>query len=72
MKTLSISKSLYDKFLKDRNNGKYAGQRLGQAFFNHFSLHKCNKGDDPTLDRLYNADNSTAEQMIFNMIDWEN
>jgi hypothetical protein len=31
---------------------KYDGQRFGQAFYNHFNLHKSNH--DPELDRLYN------------------
>jgi hypothetical protein len=67
-----ISKTLYDNFKKDWHNGKYAGQRLGQAFYNHFSLHKHDKKNDSALDRLYNADNITAEKMISSMIDWGN
>lgn len=69
---MNISKTLYDEFRKDWNTGKYAGQRLGQAFFNHFSLHKVDKKDDPFLDRLYNADGSLAQSMISTMIDEAN
>lgn len=69
---MNISKTLYDEFKKDWNTGKYAGQRLGQAFFNHFNLHKMDRTKDNTLDRLYNADNNTAEKMISVMIDWSN
>lgn len=69
---MNISKTLYDEFRKDWNTGKYAGQRLGQAFFNHFNLHKMDKTKDNTLDRLYNADHITAEKVISTMIDWDN
>lgn len=66
---MNISKTLYDEFRKDWNTGKYAGQRLGQAFYNHFSLHKHDKKGDPFLDRLYNADESQAKAMIATLID---
>lgn len=68
---MNISKTLYDDFKKDWHNGKYAGLRLGQAFYNHFDLHKHN-ATSTSLDILYNADNITAEKMISKLIDWNN
>lgn len=69
---MNISKSLYDEFKRKWHNGDFPHQRLGQAFFNHFNLHKMDRTKDNTLDRLYNADNITAEKMISAMIDWSN
>lgn len=69
---MNISKTLYDEFKKLWNAGAFPHQRLGQAFFNHFDLHKMDRTKDDTLDRLYNADNITAEKMISTMIDWSN
>lgn len=69
---MNISKTLYDEFEKLWNAGGFPHQRLGQAFFNHFDLHKMDRTKDDTLDRLYNADNETAEKMISTMIDWSN
>lgn len=67
---MNISKTLFDEFQKEWREGKYAGQRYGQAFYNHFSLHKCNHG--PELDRLYNATDAVAKVMVLALIDPSN
>jgi deoxycytidine triphosphate deaminase len=70
---MKISKTLFDQFHKDWCNGLYAGQRYGQAFYNHFNLHKCNKTYNAKLDRLYNEQSHIdAQKQIHGMIDWEN
>lgn len=42
--------------------GDFPYLRLGQAFFNHFSLHKMKQA--PDLDRLYQLDGERAESLI--------
>lgn len=70
---ISISYSQFEQFRKDFNLGKYSGQRYGQAFYNHFCLHKSiaikqnNWGD-----ALYNADSELARVMVMQTIDWSN
>lgn len=64
-----ISQSLFQDFSKDWNDGKYAGQRYGQAFFNHFYCHKVTGIDREALDRLYNMPSNDAKLFVKNMID---
>lgn len=35
-----ISKSMFDQFHIRWKTGEFASQRYGQAFYNHFNLHK--------------------------------
>ena len=67
---MNISKTLYDEFKKLWNTGAFPHQRFGQAFYNHFKLHKSH--NVPNDGKLYNADNETAEKLISAMIDWDN
>lgn len=67
MSTVQFSKSLVDVFYRDFNNGLYPHQRLGQAFFNHFKLHKMN---DNHLSNLYELDGDRARDMIASMTDY--
>ena len=67
---MNISKTLYDEFKKLWNTGAFPHQRFGQAFYNHFNLHKSH--NVPNDAKLYNADNETAEKLISAMIDWSN
>ena len=61
-----ISKSMYDQFRIALKRGDYANQRLGQAFYNHFNLHKCNPKNVPAA--LYEADGDAALAIIYPMI----
>ena len=68
-----ISNSLYEDFRKMWNGGHYSGLRYGQAFYNHFSLHKAKSTiNNKWWDTLYNTHFSQAETMILSIIDWEN
>lgn len=67
MATVQFSKSLVDIFYRDFNNGLYQHQRLGQAFFNHFNLHKMN---DSYLGNLYELDGDRARAIIASMTDY--
>lgn len=64
-----FSKSLVSEFYAKFKNGDYAGQRLGQAFFNHFNLHKMN---DNYLENIYNVDDASARAIIAAMTDHNN
>lgn len=67
---MNISISLYREFLAAWKRGDYAGQRSGQAFYNHFNLHKMVQF--PYLHKLYEADGEAATDLIMEIIDWEN
>ena len=53
----------YTEFFRDFNVGKYGAQRLGQAFFNEFNLHKSVQGRD-VFDTLWNLDGEEALEFI--------
>ena len=66
-----ISLSEYAKFKDHWARGDYTGLRFGQAFYNHFNLHRLT--DQSGLDTLYNAtDDAAAKAIIFNFIDNSN
>lgn len=54
-------------FLTYEKSNKYRGQRMGQAFYNHFNLHKMNHG--PEYDRLYEMDAQEAKKAIYDLFD---
>lgn len=65
----SIEYKAYEEFKKLQAAGKFHNQRLGQAFYNHFNLHKSTVLKDQ-LDRLYlfklyQLDGKEAEDLIF-------
>lgn len=60
---LQLEKHQYDLFLKEYKNGtKYKSQRLGQAFYNHFNMHKL--ANQKQLNGLYELDGDIAKQCI--------
>lgn len=66
---VSISATLVKQFFAEFNTGQYEGQRLGQAFYNHFKLHRCASSVNP---KLYEADGALARKLIEAITDWEN
>jgi hypothetical protein len=67
---MRFSKSLVDEFNALFRAGHFPFQRYGQAFYNHFSLHKSNHGAE--WHEIYNADDSKARSMIAKYIDGSN
>ena len=53
----------YEEFFRDFKVGKYGAQRLGQAFFNEFNLHKSTQGKG-VFDVLWNLDGKEAIEFI--------
>lgn len=58
----SIEAHKWHLFRTDFTNGKYKGQRLGQAFYNEFRLFKF--VDQAYLRNLYEYDGSAADKLI--------
>jgi hypothetical protein len=63
MVSMSLDKARYQEFQRLYKAGRFSGQRVGQAFFNHFNLHICTQ-NKPQLDRLYLLDGEVARQQI--------
>ena len=62
-----IPKSRLDTFRRDQN------LRLGQALHNHLELHKVtNREDAAWCDKLWNADDVIAAEMIRSVTDYNN
>ncbi|WP_445261988.1 hypothetical protein [Pseudomonas sp. RA_105y_Pfl2_P56] len=59
---LEIERAAYDNFLRLWDLGEFEGQRFGQAFYNHFRLHRIT--DQTLLHRLYNTDGKQALKVI--------
>ncbi|MBD9463936.1 hypothetical protein [Pseudomonas sp. Pdm06] len=59
---LEIEKAAYDEFLIQWNQGAFQQQRLGQAFYNFFNLHKLT--DQTLLTGVYEADGQKATGLI--------
>jgi hypothetical protein len=57
-----IERAAYDEFLVLWDRGKFDNQRLGQAFYNHFRLHRLN--DQTLLQGLYESDGKKALSAI--------
>lgn len=63
-----ITLSEYSKFKDCWTQGDYTGLRFGQAFYNHFNLHRLT--DQSVVNTLYNVtDDADAKAIIFNLID---
>ena len=62
LSTLEIESAAYDAFLLRGNQGEFDGQRLGQAFYQHFRLHRIS--DQAHLYGLYEADGKKALKVI--------
>lgn len=59
---MSIEAKKYIDFKRMFRNGEFPNQRLGQAFYNHFELHKINNQE--SLHGLYELDNDMAIVLI--------
>ena len=59
---LQVEKFEYDRFMKAFKHGKFGTQRLGQAFYNHFNLHRLSNQD--RLNNLYAKDGNHAVACI--------
>lgn len=57
-----IERAAYDEFLELWDRGKFENQRLGQAFYNHFRLHRLS--DQILLHGLYESDGKKALSAI--------
>ncbi|WP_256677620.1 hypothetical protein [Pseudomonas sp. PB103] len=59
---LEIERAAFDDFFSQWDAGTFEGQRLGQAFYNHFRLHRLT--DQTPLSGLYAADGKKARKLI--------
>ena len=59
---IEIERVAYQEFLSHWQAGKYLYLRLGQAFYNHFKLHKMS--DQAQLRNLYELDGDAANKVI--------
>ena len=57
-----IERATYDEFLELWDRGAFENQRLGQAFYNHFRLHRLS--DQKLLHGLYESDGKKAMNAI--------
>lgn len=63
--SLQIERAAYDEFIRLWSQGRFKQQRLGQAFYNHFKLHRLN--DQDSLHTLYEADGEKASRLILHL-----
>lgn len=59
---LEVEKAAYDEFLIQWNQDAFQQQRLGQAFYNFFNLHKL--ADQTLLTDLYEAGGQKATALV--------
>ncbi|MCY1465019.1 hypothetical protein D9M71_831150 [compost metagenome] len=57
-----IERATYDEFLELWDRGAFENQRLGQAFYNHFRLHRLS--DQRLLSGLYESHGKKALSAI--------
>lgn len=60
--SLQIERAAYEEFARLWSVGSFEHQRLGQAFYNHFRLHRLT--DQAALRSLYEADGEKASGLI--------
>ena len=60
---MTIEEAEYRLFQMIHQSGGHSGLRYGQAFFNHFGLHKCVQNKN-ICDRLYELDGEEAKSYI--------
>lgn len=63
---LTIEQRKFDIFMKKFKDGKFGSQRLGQAFYNEFNLHKLS--DQSLLNNIYAKDGDHALNSIKAMV----
>lgn len=59
---LTIEQRSFQDFMRRWEAGTYRGQRLGQAFYNEYNLHRLS--DQDSLRGLYEADSDVASALI--------
>lgn len=60
---MSLEQEAFNRFMNEfKYSDTYKGQRLGQAFYNHFNLHKLS--DQESLKNLYERDGEHAKAII--------
>lgn len=64
----SMEARAYNLFLQKYKGNHFKEQRLGQAFYNEFSLHKLT--DQVSLRRLYIADDAEATKIIHTLFEF--
>ncbi len=64
-----IENAAYNEFQRLWDQGAFEQQRLGQAFYNHFHLHRLT--DQTHLHGLYEADNGKARDAIFRLFQFK-
>ncbi len=57
-----IEQRKFDEFMRKFKAGKFGTQRLGQAFYNEFNLHRID--DQESLHNLYAKDGEHAVSLI--------
>jgi hypothetical protein len=62
----TIERNAYDRFLAKLYLGVYPKQRVGQAFYNEFNLHRMR--DQEMLGNLYEKDGDEALNQIKNLV----
>ena len=65
---LTIERAEYDVFRKKFKAGGFGAQRLGQAFYNHFHLHKMKKL--PNIESVYELSDAGAEEFFERYIEF--
>lgn len=63
--SLQIERAAREEFFRLWTEGRFKHQRLGQAFYNHFNLHKL--ADQASLQGLYEADGEKASRLIMRL-----
>jgi hypothetical protein len=63
--SLLIERVAYEEFIQLWAVGSFEHQRLGQAFYNHFNLHKLT--DQASLRGLYEVDGEKALGLILKL-----
>ncbi|HGN2667548.1 TPA: hypothetical protein ACKR04_002853 [Pseudomonas aeruginosa] len=63
--SLQIERAAHAEFFRLWAEGRFVHQRLGQAFYNHFNLHKL--ADQTSLQGLYEADGEKASRLIMRL-----
>ena len=59
---LTIEQRSFQDFMRRWEAGTYRGQRLGQALYNEYNLHRLS--DQDSLRGLYEADGEKAKALI--------
>jgi hypothetical protein len=63
--SLQIERTAYNEFFRLWSQGSFKHQRLGQAFYNQFNLHKLH--DQDSLRKIYEAEGKKASRLILRL-----